>query len=242
MSERIEAQLHDAFELVPGAASASVITCEHASERMPEGFAWAAQDAWLRGTHWTHDPGAEALSRELSAALDAPAVLARFTRLLSDPNRPLDSDTLFRARAEGRAIALNASIDAAERERRLARTYQPFHDAVDAAVARSRGPLVIAIHTFTPVYEGQRRELELGVLFDREDALGARWVEALARQGHRVAPNEPYSGKEGLVYVAHRHAVAHGRRAIELEVRNDLALDAEFRARLLPTLVALAAR
>jgi len=230
-------------ELVAGRADAPVVlTCEHASEALPAGWRWPEEDRRLVGTHWAYDLGARAITLELAAALGAPAVLATFSRLLVDPNRPEDSPTLFRAEAEGAPVALNQAIDAAERERQLAGFYRPFHAAVDRAVAACAAPIVLAVHTFTPLYEGQPRQVELGVLFDREDALCAAWVAELSAAGHDCRPNEPWSGKAGLIHVAATHADRHGRRAMELEVRQDLAEDPAFRARLVPELARLVSR
>jgi predicted N-formylglutamate amidohydrolase len=84
--------------------------------------------------------------------------------------------------------------------------------------------------------------MEIGVLFDREDALAAVLAEALAAEGFVVAMNEPYSGKEGLIYAAERHASAHGKHALELEVRQDLAVKPEARARVVAALRRFVAR
>jgi predicted N-formylglutamate amidohydrolase len=84
--------------------------------------------------------------------------------------------------------------------------------------------------------------MEIGVLFDREDALAAVLAEALAAEGFVVAMNEPYSGKEGLIYAAERHASAHGKHALELEVRQDLAVTPEARARVVAALRRFVAR
>jgi predicted N-formylglutamate amidohydrolase len=209
----------------------ALFTCEHASERLPEPWRWTPDDEWIRGTHWAYDLGAAELARELARELDAVAVLSRFSRLLADPNRPEHSPDLCRASAEGRAIRLNAAIDSTERERRLT-PWRAYHDAVDLAVAGSTAPIVFAVHTFTPVYEGAPREVEVGVLFDEETALADRLHSAVAAAGFRVAMNEPYSGKLGLMYAVDRHARRHGRRPIELELRQDLAMNHEARSRI----------
>jgi predicted N-formylglutamate amidohydrolase len=169
------------------------------------------------------------------------AVLSRFSRLLADPNRPEDHETLFRAMAEGEPVELNASITPEEREIRLDGYYRPFHEAVDREVAATHAPILLAMHTFTPLYEGNPRALEVGVLFDREEALALRLVELFRSAGLRAAPNEPYSGRAGLIHVVERHARTHDRRAIEMEVRQDLAVDPAFRARFLPLLAELVA-
>lgn len=222
---------------LPGAASAPVfITCEHASERFPEGVALPDEDAWLRGTHWAFDLGAEAIVRELAAELDAPAVLSAFSRLVCDPNRDEHEPTLFRDVAEGRVVRLNVDLPATERRRRIEAYHRPFHEAVHAALAQSQAEILLSIHTFTPVYEGNARAMEVGVLFDEEEALADEVAIVLRDAGFVVAMNEPYSGRDGLIYSAARHARAHRRRALELEVRQDLAVSPEARARLVPVL------
>lgn len=230
-------EVHDAFEIIGGAAAAPVfLTCEHASERLPEGYAWHPGDERLRGTHWAYDLGAADIVSELARALGAPAVLCRTSRLLVDPNRPKDSDTLFRREAEGALIELNRDLTDAERSRRLELYYDPYHAAISRELARSSAEVVFSVHSFTPVYEGHARPMELGVLFDREEALAERAARVLRAVGFVTAMNEPYSGKDGLIHAAEHHAQAHGRRALELEVRQDLAVLPEFRARLVEAL------
>lgn len=228
----------DAVEVIAGATDAPiVVSCEHASERLPGGWRWPAGDARLVGTHWAYDLGAADLACSLAAALHAPAVLARFSRLLVDPNRPLDSDTLFRARAEGAPVELNTrALDDRERASRIAHLWEPFHRALDRTTAASHAEVLFSVHTFTPVYEGVPRAVEIGVLFDEEETLARRIAAVLAEGGWRVELNEPWSGKDGLIYSPARHAKAHGRRPVELEVRQDLAVDPAHRAKIVAAL------
>jgi predicted N-formylglutamate amidohydrolase len=229
----VQNELLGAVELVrPSRADAPVvISCEHASGRIPEPWSLSEVDRWLEGSHWAVDIGARELVFDLCESTGAEAVLARFSRLLADPNRDESSPELFLRHAEGREIALNREIDASERERRLATLWRAYHAAVDRAVASSAAPVLLAVHTFTPVFAGARRELEVGVLFDHEEELADRFVAALAAEGVAVERNEPYSGRRGLMYSAERHARAHEKRPIELELRQDLAVLREFRAR-----------
>lgn len=233
----------DPVEIVSGGGAGVVLTCEHASERTPPGYSWPEADARLAGTHWAYDLGAREITLELATAIGAPAVLARFSRLFVDPNRPLDAPTLFRAEAEGLPVAMNVALAAGERGRRIRELYEPFHAEVEAMVRQTKdAKLVFAIHTFTPLYEGAPREVELGVLFDREDDLAGELHRELLRSGRNVALNEPWSGKDGLIYSADGHAQRHGLKALELEVRQDLAVDPRFRAEILPHLVAFLRR
>ncbi len=216
-----------------------VLTCEHASEALPSGFAWPPEDLWLCGTHWAFDLGAAALTRELAEQLGAGAVLAGFSRLVVDPNRPLDSDTLVRSLAEGRTIAMNAHVDEASLAGRLV-CWHAYHAALDSLFAVSRAPLALSLHSFTPVYEGRVRTVEIGVLFDREEALAIELHERFLNAGFAARLNEPYSGREGLIYSVSSHASVSGRRALELEVRQDLALDSRVRAQINAVLAAFA--
>jgi predicted N-formylglutamate amidohydrolase len=229
----VDIEIEDAVEIVRGAADAPVLlTCEHASERLPEPWTWPEPDRWIVGTHWAYDIGAADLTRDMAEDLRANAVLSRFSRLLADPNRDETAADLCRRGAEGREVQLNHAVDAHERERRLARLHRPYHAAIDRELGRASASVVLSIHTFTPVYEGQPRMVEIGVLFDEEIDLAERFARVIAAAGFVTRMNEPYSGREGLIYSAHRHAKAHGRRAVELEVRQDLAVEAVVRRNL----------
>ena len=227
----------EAFEVLPGRSDAEVlISAEHASDRLPEPFRWPPDDAHLVGTHWTYDPGAAEILRELCALIHAPGLLARFSRLLCDPNRPEDAPTLFREVAEGREVALNQALTATEREHRLRTYHRPYHRAFDRMVADSRAAVLLSIHTFTDCYEGDVRTLEVGVLFDQDEELAGTLADVIAGAGFDVRLNEPYSGKDGLMYACDRHARVHGRRAVEVEMRQDLAVHVETRRRLVEAL------
>ena len=203
-----------------------VITCEHASDALPPGWTWPAADRHLLGTHWAVDLGVAGLVRGLSGRLHAPAVLSRFSRLLIDPNRHLSAGTLFRRHCDGEVVALNQDLSFDERQRRIRTCYEPFHATIDAVIERTPRANVLSMHSFTPIYEGGApRWMEVGVLFDHDEALAHTIAARLEDAGLRVALNEPYTGKGGLMHSATTHAVRHGRLAVELEVRQDLATD-----------------
>jgi predicted N-formylglutamate amidohydrolase len=227
----------DAVEIISGSRAAPVfLTCEHASQRLPEGWCWPAADRRLVDTHWAYDLGARELVLELAGALDASAVLARFTRLLVDPNRPEQHPDAFRALADGEPVLLNAGLDEAEKARRLAGYHRPFHNAVDATLRAVDAPVLLSVHSFTPLYQGEKRDVELGVLFNHDEADALALGRVLEQHFAQVAYNEPWSGRLGLIYSAERHAEQHGRLALELEVRQDRAVDPAYRAALVAVL------
>jgi len=202
-----------------------VLTCEHASEALPAPWIWPRADRRLLGTHWSHDLGARELTRALAQRRRWPATLAAFTRLLVDPNRAPDQDGLFRTHADGVEVELNARIDPGGRARRMA-LHEGYHDACDAMVAAAPRASVLSIHSFTPLYEGTPRSMEVGVLFNRHEGPAVALADRLAARGWRVVLNAPWSGREGLMYAADRHSDRHGRVAIEIEVRQDVLSEA----------------
>lgn len=236
-------EIHEAYEIVrAGDPDTVILTCEHASERLPEPWRWPPGDERLLGTHWASDLGAADLTRELARRMGAVAVLSRFSRLLADPNRDLGEPSLFRDRAEGEPVLLNAVITDEDRERRLAACYRPFHAAISAEVAVTRAHTLLSVHSFTPLYEGKRRWLEVGVLFDRDEELGRELTERFAAADFHVAENEPYSGKDGLIHSAAMHAAERNLRSVEIEVRQDLAVQPDFRARVIEVLADVLSR
>lgn len=213
-----------------------VLTCEHASMALPFGWTWPDDDRWVVGTHWSYDPGVASVVRALASHNGWGAVLAGFSRLVVDPNRDLDSATLFRLEAEGRPLALNAELDDRRRAERIETLYRPYHQRVHEAVRDEPGATVLSMHSFTPVYEGQPRSMEIGVLFDVDEGPARALASTLEAAGYNIALNEPYSGREGLMYAAQAPATRLGRRALELELRQDLLEDAAWVERLVTVL------
>ncbi len=223
-----------AYEIFVGTGGEAplLITCEHASNRLPEPWQWHPQDQRLVDTHWAWDPGAADVVRELADEVGAAAVLARFTRLLVDPNRPLDASDLFRELCDDQPVALNLDITESDRHRRLSLYYEPYHDAIDTVIAERRPDFLLAIHSFTPLYEGHNRSVEIGVLHCDQPELASRWRDLLAESGMDVRVNEPYSGGDGFMYSPWRHASNAGCPGLELELRQDLLAHNDRRAEL----------
>jgi len=201
-----------------------LLTCEHASNRLPPGLSWPDDDRHLAEQHWAWDPGTADLTRELAAELGAPAVLGEWSRLYLDLNRPTNSPTLCRDVADGRPIVLNRELSPKERDRRIRQVWLPYHAAVAEHAAHPDIRLILSVHSFTPNYEGQIREVQVGVLFDHDVELAEKWFASFRDSAPMfdIRRNEPWSGANGLMYSAQSHASDHGRFAIELEFRQDL--------------------
>ena len=64
--------------------------------------------------------------------------------------------------------------------------------------------------------------MDIGVLFDRDEQLAHTCTELLRKEGFFVEENLPYSGKNGLIYSAHRHGTEQSIPYIELEFNQSI--------------------
>ena len=202
-----------------------MVTCDHASNRVPEDIAGGdlglpAEDM---ARHIAYDPGAEGVSRALGAALDAPVILSRFSRLVIDPNRGEDDPTLVMRIYDGSIIPANRAVDAAEVERRLSLFHRPYHNAVADVLVARHAAVVVSVHSFTPQFVGRPpRPWHIGVLYAGDTRLAYPLIERLRDEDDLcVGDNEPYSGHLPGDAMD-RHGVQAGRLHVLIEIRNDL--------------------
>lgn len=203
-----------------------LVTCDHASNRVPEWVAGGdlgiAPEDMARHIAW--DVGAAGLTLALAQALNSPAILSGFSRLVIDPNRGEDDPTLVMRLYDGTIIPANRHIDNAGIEERLDRLYRPYHAAYAKLAARRSDTVILAIHSFTPCLKGRApRPWQVGVLHSHLDDRLSRAVIARLQDEPDlcVGDNEPYSGHLPGDAVD-RHALAVGRHNTLIELRNDL--------------------
>lgn len=210
----------------PDGKSAFIIVCDHASNHIPAEFGTLGLDAASLSSHIAWDPGAIEVARRLSDRLDATLVESSVSRLVADCNRPLDAHDLVPERSELTVIPGNTGLSVEGRERRIALAHAPFHErlarVVDDRLAQSRETLLVAIHSFTPVFMGVPRPWQVGVIHDGDMALARPVMDALLTEKDLdVGDNEPYSPADRVYYTLERHARALGLRAVMIEIRND---------------------
>jgi predicted N-formylglutamate amidohydrolase len=209
-----------------GRASALVV-CDHASRAFPRALDRLGLPELPSWQHIAWDIGAGELARGLAHALDAPAVLAGYSRLVVDCNRSPDDEEAFRKESDGWTVPGNQHLSEDDRRVRLASFFDPYHECIEAMLGGFRGrnvlPLLVAVHSFSPALAGNTRPWHAGVLWDRDEANAQRLLEGLrAQQGLVIGDNEPYSGKHPANYTIDHHAKAHGLPHVCIEVRQDL--------------------
>lgn len=220
-----------------GGTGRFVLACDHASNEIPPEFNNLGLDPALLKTHIAWDPGARAVAEQMTRLLDVPLVLPRVSRLVHDCNRPLGCADATPETSEIYEIPGNRDLTPEQRQDRGHRFYTPFHAAlreiIETRIDLGYPPVLATIHSFTPVYKGERREVELGILHD-DDARLADAVLAIAeRHGEMVADrNRPYGPEDGVTHTLRRHALPLGLLNVMIEIRNDLIADTPAQVRM----------
>ena len=220
-----------------------LVTCDHAANTVPDfvgggslGLPQADMDR-----HIAYDPGAAEVTLALAEALDGPAILSNFSRLVIDPNRGEDDPTLLMKLYDGSIIPANRHAGPEELERRLDACYRPYHAALAGLAAQRDDTVLLSIHSFTPQLRGRPpRPWQVGVLYGRDERLAQALLTRLRQEPDLcVGENEPYGGHLPGDAVE-RHAIDHGRPNVLIELRNDLIATPEgqraWAARLAPML------
>ncbi|WLH14586.1 N-formylglutamate amidohydrolase [Pseudomonas hefeiensis] len=203
-----------------------ILVCEHADRFIPAALNDLGLDETAAQEHIAWDLGALALAEQLSETLGATLLAANYSRLLIDLNRPLHVPDSIPSQSEIYQIPGNQSLDEATREYRQQCLFHPFHDRlralIDQRLADNRTVRVVGIHSFTPVFYGQPRALEAGVLFGEAKDYAQRIVDGLSRHSLRVAGNQPYKINPSTDMTVPVHGDARGLDSVLIEVRNDL--------------------
>jgi predicted N-formylglutamate amidohydrolase len=210
--------------LAPAGTSPLLLLCEHAGAEIPAPWSGLGLDPAFLATHYAYDPGAGLVTRRLSASLDAPAVLARYSRIFLDYNRFVDDWDYIRTDLGGIPVPGNLAVDDDERIRREAVAVAPVRGTVESLRAGRKA--AVSIHSFTPVMAGERRPVDVAILWD-EDSAFVRLAreELMARAGRfglRAGDNAPYDLRKVGARSLKTHAADHGLPYFYVEVNNGL--------------------
>lgn len=199
-----------------------VVTCEHAGNEVPEAFRelFAGYDQLL-DSHRGWDPGAAELARVIARRLGVSPHLYPWTRLLIEVNRSEGHRALF--------SRISRSLDPDERQVVLNEYYRPYRarvtEALTQAIETSGRVLHLGIHTFTPVYEGRPRTIDVACLDDPRRPLERAFTDGFLRELRirrptlRPARNRPYRGwSDGLTTTLRSHFPGDTYLGIELEI------------------------
>jgi predicted N-formylglutamate amidohydrolase len=206
------------------------LTGDHAGRRLPHKLGNLGLSAVEQDSHVAWDIGTDGLARRLAKALDAFLILQTYSRLVIDCNRPLRSPGSIVSLSERTSVPGNLVVSESEAEARARDVFHPYHDRIrtelDARLQRRQPTLLVALHSFTPVFDGAVRPWHAGVLFGRDARLGRVLLELLrAEDGLSIGENQPYDVNDDTDYAIPIHGERRGIPHVELEIRQDLIAD-----------------
>ncbi len=207
----------------PNGSSSVVLVCEHASAFIPAYYDNLGLPSDALESHIVWDPGALAVAEIMSQKLDAALIAGTVSRLVYDCNRPPDAPDAMTARGETVEVPGNIALTPAERANRVKEIYDPFHAAVADKIKQTSVPILVTVHSFTPVFHGKTRSVDIGVLHDRDTRLADAMIGCAARHTDlRIERNQPYGPDDGVTHTLKKHAIAAGYLNVMLEIRNDI--------------------
>jgi predicted N-formylglutamate amidohydrolase len=201
---------------------------DHASNTMPKILDNLGLDDTALEQHIAYDIGSKKLIHHLSQHLDAPAILAGYSRLIVDLNRSLEDDSAMPEVSDYTVIKGNQNMSDEQRNARIHSFYTPYRKAIDMMLHRFKEkeivPAFISIHTFTPEMSGFSRPWHIGVLWDKDPRIPVPLMKNLCAHpdGFHIGDNQPYSGKHPADYTIDHHAEAAGLPHVSIEIRQDL--------------------
>ncbi len=228
---RTEDIISEAATILPGARRPDfVLTCEHASWRVPTPWHDLGLSADLLRQHIGWDIGAAEVTRELSALMRAPAFLAGYSRLFVECNRMPTAPDFVAAQSAGIHIPGNQGVTADEISLRKKVAYDPFHKAIsdylDQLEEHKIRPILISVHSFTPNLGDEARPWHAGVLWKEDSDLPLALHREMSKQHEGlIGLNSPYDPHKVETMTLDYHALPRGLPHVVLEIRNDLIND-----------------
>ena len=228
-------------------ASDLLLTADHAGRRIPRRLAdlGLPESELMRHIGW--DIGIAGVTRRVSDLLDATAVLQTYSRLVIDCNRDPEVPSSIPEVSETTEVPGNLGLSKADRAARRAAIFEPYHARIAALLNEreraGRRTVYVAMHSFTPVFKGESRAMQVGVLYNRDARLPMIMLDLLRAEGDlTVGDNAPYAVSDITDYGVPVHAERRGLPHLELEIRQDLIAEeagqAEWAARLTRLLLA----
>lgn len=196
-----------------------IITCEHAGNKIPDGYEHLFKDSDdILMSHRGWDPGAYHIAEYLSQRLQCNLHSCSFTRLLIEANRSLHHDQLFSEYSRNLSDIVKTAL--------IEEIYTPYRRAVEDQIAVSPKPVVhLSIHSFTPIWHGVTRMVDIGLLFDPSRFSEVNFCSAYKANLENLLPgmliknNEPYQGiDDGFATYLRTRYGAEEYAGIELEI------------------------
>ena len=175
-----------------------IVSCEHAGNLIPNAYKhlFSGEEEILT-THKGWDPGALTIAKKIADYTQSRLFSTKVSRLLIDCNRSIDNSELFSVHSK----VVHDSVKKAL----LDHYYLPYRKKVEDYIAVNiiERPVVhLSIHTFTPIWHGSERLVDVGLLFDDNRQLESQFCESWRAMASKYVPeilvmlNVPYHGAD----------------------------------------------
>lgn len=208
-------------------ASPFLFACDHYGRALPRALGDLGLLPADLDRHIAFDIGIAGVAEQLARALDAHLLAQRYSRLVIDCNRPPSAPSSIPEISERTTIPGNdgLTLEAAKLRRRA--IFDPYHDRISEVIAArrraGRPTVLVALHSFTPVYAGIARPWHVGTLYHRDRILPPLLLAALrAEPSLVVGDNQPYAVSDITDYTIPVHGEAGGLINSGIEIRQDL--------------------
>jgi predicted N-formylglutamate amidohydrolase len=207
-----------------------LFTCDHYGRLIPRmlGDLGLSENELTRHIAW--DIGIAEVSEQLATQLDAHLVAQRYSRLVIDCNRPPQVASSIPLISEAITIPGNEGLTREAAEARRQAIFDPYHrridEIIDQRLQAGKPTVLVAMHSFTPVYAGIARPWHIGTLYHRDTVLPPLLLKHLRREGDLVVGNnEPYAVSDETDYTIPVHGERRGLMNTGIEIRQDLISD-----------------
>ena len=212
-----------------------ILTCEHASNRLPASFKRAVPARVLK-THRAYDIGAVQVFRKL-VKFAKPEFYSegKFSRLFIDLNRTITNKSAFSEYYE----ALEARDKAAAEKAKAQATvyWTEYRTAIEKFVESALKPKTqaativhLGIHSFTPELNGKVRNTDIGILYDPARPQERAYANVIKAEIKRLYPtmkvrfNYPYKGTTDGLTTTLRKKFGQRYVGIEIEINQKFFL------------------
>ncbi len=207
-----------------------LLTCDHYGRSIPRALGDLGLPASEMSRHIAWDVGIAGVAEMLSKQLSAHLIAQRYSRLVIDCNRPPGAPSSIPRVSEATVIPGNEDLAQEATEARRRQIFDPYHRRISEVIdRRSRdgiATVLVALHSFTPVYAGDARPWHIGTLYHRDTRLPPLLLKLLrAEVDLVVGDNEPYAVSDDTDYTIPVHGEARGLMNSGIEIRQDLIAD-----------------
>lgn len=204
-----------------------LIVCDHAGNAVPSNLQQLMPKSEDMNRHIAIDVGARTVAQIVARALNSNLIMQRYSRLVIDMNRPLNSPELCPEVSDETHIPFNRNLTDSQKKSRVVEIFEAYHNSIAGVIGESENPpkALVAIHSFTPSLRNQPPRFWHFDLISRSEeylALELRDFLQSKRPEFNYGVNEIFSVSDSSDYTLRTHAENRGLLGLSIETRNDL--------------------